>query len=160
MRKIRCLFKQAAGRRIPTLLVLLVLCLCVSAQRNAKVTMSFKNESMQSALKRLEKVSNMKILFTYEDVEGYKIDGDYKDTEVEGLLQMMLSGKPLDYSIEDNLVNITLRERLNAYEKAKRGFSGRVIGDDGEPVIGATVRIMGTKHAVATDLNGGFSFDV
>lgn len=160
MRKIRCLLRQVAGSRIPTLLILLVLCLGVSAQRNAKVTMSFKNESMQSALKRLEKVSNMKILFTYEDVEGYRIDGDYKDTEVEGLLQMMLSGKPLDYSIEGNLVNITLRERLNDYEKAKRGFSGHVIGDDGEPVIGATVRIMGTQHAVATDINGKFSFDV
>ncbi|MBO5205044.1 MAG: carboxypeptidase-like regulatory domain-containing protein [Prevotella sp.] len=160
MRKIRCLLRQVAGSRIPTLLILLVLCLGVSAQRNAKVTMSFKNESMQSALKRLEKVSNMKILFTYEDVEGYRIDGDYKDTEVEGLLQMMLSGKPLDYSIEGNLVNITLRERLNDYEKARRGFSGHVIGDDGEPVIGATVRIMGTKHAVATDINGKFSFDV
>lgn len=132
MSKSRFLCRQVTGKRfLALLLFLFVWCLGMSAQRNAKVTMSFKNESMQSALKRLEKVSNMKILFTYEDIEGYKIDGDYKNTEVEGLLQMMLSGKPLDYSIEGNLVNITLRERLNDYEKAKRGFGGRVIGDDG-----------------------------
>lgn len=161
MKESRFLPRQATRSNFLALvLFLLLLCPCVNAQRNKKVTMSFRNESMQSALKKLEKVSNMKILFTYEDVEGYKIDGDYNNTEVEGLIQMLLSGKPLDYSIEGNLVNITLRERPQPYENAKRGFAGKVTGDDGEPVIGATVRIMGTKYAAVTDVNGNFRFDV
>ena len=161
MRKSRFLLRQATKVDFMALLLfLLTSCLCVSAQRNKKVTMSFKNESLQSALKRLEKVSNMKILFTYEDVEGYKIDGDYKDTEVEGLIQMMVEGKPLDYSIDGNLVNITLRQRLSSYESAKRTFGGKVVDGDGEPVIGATVRIIGTQYATVTDFNGNFNFDV
>ena len=161
MRKSRFLLRQATKVDFMALLLFLFAsCLCVSAQRNKKVTMSFKNESLQSALKRLEKVSNMKILFTYEDVEGYKIDGNYKDTEVEGLIQMMVAGKPLDYSIEGNLVNITLRQRLSNYENAKRAFGGKVVGSDGEPVIGATVRIIGTQYATVTDFNGNFHFDV
>ena len=132
----------------------------LSAFGQAKhITMSFKNENLSSALKRLEKVSGCKIMFTYDDVEGYKVSGSVKDQELDGVIQMLLSGKPLEYAYEGNLVNVTLRDPQKSYDNEKRTLRGTVVSaDDNMPVIGATVRIMGTKEVVVTDVDGHFSF--
>lgn len=132
----------------------------LSAFGQAKhITMSFKNENLSSALKRLEKVSGCKIMFTYDDVEGYKVSGSVKDEDFGGVIQMLLSGKPLEYSHEGNLVNVTLRDPQRSYDNEKRELRGTVISsEDNMPVIGATVRIMGTKEAVVTDPDGKFVF--
>ena len=93
----------------------------LSAFGQAKhITMSFKNENLSSALKRLEKVSGCKIMFTYDDVEGYKVSGSVKDEDFGGVIQMLLSGKPLEYSHEGNLVNVTLSVPMTM----KNGNSG------------------------------------
>ncbi len=43
---------------------------------------------------------------------------------------------------------------------AQSTISGTVVGDDGEPVIGATIQLKGEKVAVAvTDFDGNFSFE-
>lgn len=41
---------------------------------------------------------------------------------------------------------------------AQTTVSGTVIGDDGEPAIGATVMVKGTTVGTATDIDGKFSF--
>lgn len=130
------------------------------AQIRKKLTMNFKQEELSSALRKLEKVSGYKILFSFEDVEGYKINGSVKDQEFEGVLQMLLNGKPLVYSKEGNLVNVTLREHKEAYDDNRSGITGTITSsEDGLPVIGATIRIMGTKDVTVTDVNGKFSFN-
>ena len=40
---------------------------------------------------------------------------------------------------------------------AQNTVSGTVLGDDGLPVIGATVMVKGTKTGTATDIDGNFS---
>lgn len=129
------------------------------AQIRKKLTMNFKQEELSSALRKLEKVSGYKILFSFEDVEGYTINGSVKNEEFEGVLQMLLNGKPLVYSKEGNLVNVTLREHKESYDENRSSITGIVTSsEDGLPVIGATVRIMGSKDVTVTDINGKFSF--
>lgn len=123
-----------------------------------KVTISFHNESMSQALKRLERVSGYRILFTYEDVEGYKVNHKAKNEEFESVIQALLVGKPLDYAVDGKLVNITLREHKQIYENEKKSFSGVVLDENNEPIIGATVKIIGTQLATVTDINGKFGF--
>lgn len=133
--------------------------LSAGAQIQKHVTVNFKNEDLSSALRRLEKVSGCRIMFTYEDVEGYKVNGTVKDQPLEAALQMVLNGKPLVYSAEGNMVNITMREHKESYDDARTGIKGVVVSaDDGMPVIGATVRMMGSKQATVTDVDGRFSF--
>lgn len=142
-------------RLISFMLMLFLYAGTLSAQ---KVTINFQNESMSQALKRLERVSGYKILFTYEDVEGYKVTHKAKNEEFASVIQALLAGKPLDYAVDGKLVNITLREHKQVYENEKKSFSGVVLDEHNEPVIGATVKIIGTKLATVTDVNGRFSF--
>lgn len=43
-----------------------------------------------------------------------------------------------------------------SYYQAQKEIKGRVIGEDGEPLVGATIMIKGTKTGMATDINGEF----
>lgn len=145
-------------KRLMSLLLIIFLSLgTVMAQ---KLTINFRNESMSQALKRLERASGYKIMFTYEDVEGYKVNHNAKNEEFQAILQNMLSEKPLDYVIDGKMVNITLREGRNGTEKQRKTLDGVVVSsEDGEPIIGATVKILGTKNATITDMNGKFHFN-
>lgn len=44
---------------------------------------------------------------------------------------------------------------------AQGKISGKVVSqDDGEPIIGASVMVQGTKMGTVTDVNGNFTLDV
>ena len=43
---------------------------------------------------------------------------------------------------------------------AQQKITGTVLEDNGEPCIGATVMIQGTKQGTKTDLDGNFSINV
>lgn len=50
---------------------------------------------------------------------------------------------------------------FNKVEQAnEKTVGGQVLDENGEPVIGATVTVKGTKTAVVTDIDGKFSFKV
>ncbi len=145
--------------RFVTLLLVAWLGLSSVFAQAGKITMSFKDESLSSALKRLEKVSGYTIMFTSEDVEGYKANGSVKDQEFEAVIQMLLGGKPLSYDREGKFVNVTLRDPKRSFDNEKRELHGVVVSsEDGLPIIGATVRIMGSKQMTVTDVEGKFSF--
>lgn len=145
--------------RMATVMLIAWLGLLSAFGQGKQITMNFKNESLSSALKRLEKVSGYKIMFTYEDVEGYNVNAKVKDAEFDYVIQMLLSGKPLSYSSEGKFVNVTLRDPKQTFDNSKRELHGTVVSqEDGLPIIGATVKIMGTKDVTVTDANGKFSF--
>ncbi|MCR5131661.1 MAG: SusC/RagA family TonB-linked outer membrane protein [Prevotella sp.] len=145
-------------RRWTTLLLLLCLTVLPALAQGGDVTISCQNEPLQKALRRLEKVSKQKIMFTYEDVEDYYVTGQVADATFEAALQMMLVGKPLNYKVDGKLVTIS-RERQP--QAGSRVITGIVVDELGEPLIGATVtnvRNTGNRETFTaiTDVNGHF----
>lgn len=150
-------------RKIWKLLIVCFLCaLCslpdqvnAQTQPQKKITIEISNERLPSVLKRLEKISGYKILFTYDDVKKYTVSGVIKDKAIEQALDIILTDKPLEYHIENQFITITPK---GPSKQAKIfNVKGVVIsGDDGQPLIGATVLIKGTKTGVLTDIDGKF----
>lgn len=104
--------------------ILMMLFLCppqwVQAQQagEKKITMEFKNESLPSAFKRLEKASGYKILFTYDDVSRYTVTASVKNQTLEGALKTVIGNHPLEYSVEGKYVHITSK---HVVENARGG---------------------------------------
>ncbi|MBR6286030.1 MAG: SusC/RagA family TonB-linked outer membrane protein [Bacteroidaceae bacterium] len=145
-------------KRLLSLLLMFVL--VAGSALAQQLSISFNNESMSEALKRLAKVSGYTIMFTNEDVEGYKVTYKAKNEDFHAVIQAIVAGKPLDYAIEGKVVNITLREHRQSYENHAKQLDGTVVeAANGEPVIGATVKILGTKLMTVTDADGRFHFD-
>ena len=129
----------------------------VSAQTQPPKTIAieFSNERLPSVLKNLEKISGYKILFTYDDIKKYTVSGSIRDKSIEQALDIILANQPLEYHIENQFITITPK---GPSKQAKLfNVKGIVIsGDDGQPLIGATVLIKGSKTGVLTDIDGKF----
>ena len=78
-------------------------------QSQKKITIEISNERLPSVLKRLEKLSGYKILFTYDDVKKFTVSGSVKDKSIEQTLDIILANKPLEYHIEDQFITITTK---------------------------------------------------
>lgn len=142
--------------------LLCLLALPLSAQTGKAITMTFQNESLSSVFKKLEKVSDYKFLFAYDDVKPYTVTGSVKNLSFRGTMDYVLSGKPLEYTIDGNIVNIALTSNAPAQEALKGGrtVKGRVVDQQGEPLPGVTVSLKGTKAIVVTDANGNYSIQI
>lgn len=149
-------------KKCDLLFVCFILCLSllpqqVSAQTTPpkKFTIEFNNERLPSVLKRLEKISGYKVLFTYDDVKKYTASGSVKEKSIEQTLNMIIGNKPLEYHIDGQFITITTK----GPSKQTQVFDvkGVVISEeDGLPLIGATVLIKGSKTGVLTDIDGKF----
>ena len=73
--------------------VFLMCCLLsvgLTQAQEKKITAEFKDEPLSNVLKRLEKLSTYKILFTYDDVQSYKVTVSLKDLTIPRLYRKYL----------------------------------------------------------------------
>ncbi len=145
------------------MLVVTIVALPAHAQET-KLTMSFDNESLPQVFLRLEQSSSYKFLFTYDDVNKYKVTGRKSNATVFEIVDFALRNTPLEYSVNGKFINITLKsDKNNQRSTAQRTYGGYVYDENNEPVIGAQVRVVGegipSNIITVTDLNGAFSFD-
>lgn len=147
-------------------LVLFGLCatISVSAQKakGKEIKLELKDEKLPQALKRLEKVSGYKILFSYDDLNQFTVGKSRLDApNIRAALDIMLAGKPVTYSIDGQYININIKE--NAVRTAKKQdvpvvtYKGCVVDNNRQPLPGATIMVVGTGRGYATTDDGAFS---
>ncbi len=130
--------------------------LLVSAAAQGNITMTFSNESLPSAFSRLSKTSGYKIMFTYNDVENYKVNGSVKRVSFTQALDYILRGKPLSYSVKGNLARI-YPSKSTTEQKRLITVRGKVVDrDNGEPIIGASVVASDYRLGTITQPDGTF----
>ncbi|MBR6945417.1 MAG: SusC/RagA family TonB-linked outer membrane protein [Prevotella sp.] len=130
------------------------------ASSDKKITMTFNNESLPAALSRLEKSSGYKFSFSYGDVSRYQVKGTVKNKTLPEVLDYLLDGKPLSYTISGRLVDIKPKGQTPT-TGTKSLVTGNVVDNEGNPVIGATVYVDGNKqYGTVTDIDGNFQLNV
>lgn len=116
----------------------------------------FDNETLTEVFKKLENVSDYHFVVN-GDVSKFKVNGNLKNESFFAILGYALTGTPYDYQVSGKQINIV--DRAAQYQGNK--ITGTVFDEDGkEPLIGAQVKLDGTKLATVTDINGAFAFNV
>lgn len=142
--------------------VLLICSLPMLAQNGVRLSMTFRNEPLPSVFLRLEKNSSYKFLFTYDDVNEYRVNGAVKDATLLQIVDYVLKGKPFRYTVNGKFINIVkTKKTADKSDNNKMYTAGGYVYDEKtkEPIIGAQVRVVGTQIVTVTDINGAFSFD-
>ena len=142
------------------LFIFLMVCLMAlpSLAQTSKVTMTFKNESLPSVFKRLEKATDYKFLFAYEDVGKYTVNGEVKNASIQQAMDYVLRDKPLTYTVEGKIVNV---QSANEKKSGRmRTIKGYVRDDSGEPLMGVPVCIGETRVCTVTDVDGFYTFKI
>lgn len=143
--------------------VLLIMSLCMgfvtNAQNQRSVSVDLTDVSMKQLLTVIEQQTGC--VFSYRDnlLKDYNsgVSVKMKDASVEKVLDEVLSGTNLAYQIlSDSQIIITERSK-----DPKRGnritISGTVVDENGDPAIGATVRVKGSDNGISTDIDGNYT---
>ncbi len=136
------------------------LCLNLSAF-SQNITMSVSNVTVKEAMEQLKKNSGYSFVFSSGDVNTSKrISVSLKNASAEEAAKQILNGQHgIDYDIQGN--NIVIKKQQPQPRKGgKKTVKGKVLDQNGEPVIGATVMEKGTSNGTITDMDGNFQFTV
>lgn len=124
--------------------------------QSGTMTLKTRNVSMVEMFDILQKNSNLKFVFSYDDVAPYRVSVDVTERSLEDILEIIFTDKPLKYELTSTHVIVSARPQ--AQQPAQRiTVTGTVTGPDRKPLVGASVTIKGTTFGVATDAQGHFS---
>jgi len=127
---------------------------------DVRLTMTFKNETLPQAFLKLEANSSYRFLFTYDDMDQYKVNGKVTNMKFFDIVDYVLKGTPLEYKVDGKFINVTQKNKKEAQTGGVgQTVGGYVVDNNGDPVIGAQLRIPGTNIVAVTDLTGAFHFD-
>jgi TonB-linked SusC/RagA family outer membrane protein len=124
------------------------------------VSLNVRNAALSQVLGEIKKQSGYNFFYNDAMVKtGIPVTVDMKSMPVEEALKRVLNNQPLTFSIVNKTV--VLKDKMvqpdfTAVPPPPGEFHGRVADSLGVPLIGATVRVKGTKELVITDGNGLF----
>ncbi len=133
------------------------------SQTVSKITIEFKNQSLESALNKLEKQSGY--LFFYEDnvvKESSKINQKFEDKTISQILDVLFANSANSYAISGRQVIIykkSTTSTANTMSPRQTPFTvkGVVVDESSELLIGATIHVEGSNIGTVTDDNGAFT---
>ncbi len=123
-------------------------------------TVKAADTTVKDVLKYIE--SNSDYVFLYgEGVEkklSTAVNVQLKDKDMEAVLTELCKAAGLEYKINGRQVTIQASAAGTTVAKTQR-ITGTVLDENGDPMIGATVKAKNTGVAVNTDIDGNFSID-
>jgi TonB-linked SusC/RagA family outer membrane protein len=147
-----------------TVLLIFAAMLQVSASTYAqKITLNKKKAALMDVFQDIRKQSGYDFVFTASTMEKANlVDINVKSVELDLVLKQLFADQQLDYVIKDKSVIIS-QKKLAASNKQNEEVSlppitikGVVKDSLGKPLVGATVKILGTNAGVITNNEGAF----
>lgn len=137
--------------------------LAASAENPPAAVTQTRSMTVKEALEQLKTIRDYSIWFNVSDVDlDRRVTVNFHNRTVRELLDTILKGQPLSYEISGKMIKIHRRGQQNRLQQGatKRIVSGNVIGaDDGQPLIGAQVRVLGSRTGTVTDVNGHYHIE-
>lgn len=122
------------------------------------IVVNVQNEPLPKVLRMIEKNTNYKFMFTNDDLNRYKVTKNINEKDIHVVVSKLISGLPLKYSVNKNFIYITVDNKSNSNRGARR-VTGHVVDENGEPLMGATVQVVGKNNGVIADNAGRFTID-
>ncbi|MBS1664621.1 MAG: SusC/RagA family TonB-linked outer membrane protein [Bacteroidetes bacterium] len=148
-----------------TSILLLATCLHLSAKTRAQINLSEQHVPLEKVFKKITDQTGY--LFVYRDEwlkQTRSVTISVRDASLKEALDICFRDQPFTYAILDKM--IVLKEKpvqpaapYSAYQveiPPGDGIKGRVADSTGAPLVGASIRIKGTKKGTESDVNGGF----
>ena len=142
--------------------VILLMCLLLQIRgaqaQTARFTIHMENVPMEQVVNEIEKQSRYLFLFN-KDIDSRRIivSVDAENQTITHILPVLFKDTELDYTIEG--MSILVTKKAEASEKPIQ-VRGKVLDQQGQPIVGASVIVQGTTVGVSTDAQGRFELVV
>lgn len=132
----------------------------VAAVAQVNVTLNIKNATIDEIIINVRRETNLRFLYRVEEVSKYgKRDLQVKDAGLQEVLEELLKGTNLSYTIDNDVVIITPVKAV-APEVEEKVVKGRVVDSRNQPLPGVTIVLKGVTMGTVTDADGRFSMKV
>ncbi len=127
------------------------------------VTMQVKNVTVKEAMEQFKKASGYSFVFSSSDINtNKKVSVAATNATVGDVVRQILRGQSgVDYDIQGK--NIVVKKHRDAAHPQNGGqrkaVRGRILDQNGDPIIGASVKQKGTNNGAVTDVDGNFVID-
>ena len=142
--------------------VILLMCLLLQIRgaqaQTARFTIHMENVPMEQVVNEIEKQSRYLFLFN-KDIDSRRIivSVNAENQTITQILPVLFKDTELDYTIEG--MSILVTKKAKASEKPVQ-VRGKVLDQQGLPIVGASVIVQGTTVGVSTDAQGRFELVV
>ncbi|AYZ36168.1 SusC/RagA family TonB-linked outer membrane protein [Chryseobacterium indologenes] len=145
-----------AGLKSTLFFMLLASGTAIKAQQ---ISLSLQKAPLSKAISEIQKSTKYDFAYSEELLKkAGPISINLKNANITEVLNKMFADQPISYKIADGI--IILKEKPangNTFpSKNKETIKGRVVDENGNPLVGATIQVKGTNFTVTSDSAGSF----
>ncbi|MDR2917022.1 MAG: SusC/RagA family TonB-linked outer membrane protein [Tannerella sp.] len=129
--------------------------------QNASVNIKGNNLTIGDFIEQVEKQTDYLFVYSKSEVnlnESIPLNNGKK--AVKDCLSEAFNGSEVKYVFENDYIVLTKNVALSVAQQSTKTISGIVLGETGEPIIGANVVEKGTTNGVITDIDGKFALNI
>lgn len=134
-----------------------------SYSQNARISLSLENATITEALKSIEKQSEFYFLYSSKMInEDKNVSINVKNKRIDQVLNQIFANTTIDFVVIDKQIVVSDKTQLAKFKGTKKQvqIKGTVKDEQGEPLIGVSIREKGTSNGTITDLDGEFTVSV
>lgn len=146
-----------------TTLIITICFLQVSASTKAQITLKENKASLEKVLEKIGKQSGYDFIYSKQDFkDAKKLSINLNNVSVEKALEVCFSNQPLTYEISDGTVMVKLKKAKSILDRVIDYFTiidvtGKIVDENGQPIVGATIKIKGTNITTSSNYQGIFT---
>lgn len=121
-------------------------------------TFSMNGVKIQSVFDRIEKESEFVFFYSDKVINPKKVVSVTANNEtVTQILDKLLAGYGVDYTVNNRQITLTKRTvGMSPQQSSVKSIKGLVTDGEGNPVIGATIKVKDSNTGVITDVDGRY----
>ena len=154
-----------------TVLMLSIVDISLFATRESplqtKLTIQIEKKTLKDAVKKIEAQSEYLFFYNADEInENTIVSVKAENATINKVLDLLLQNTGIKYTVKNRhivLAKADVKVKRNMPPNSSQGkktVTGRVLDINGEPLLGATISIKGSKNRVVTDMDGYYTITV
>lgn len=138
-----------------------------SSSQTARVTIKRSNVTLLDVLNEIEHQTNYLFIYSNDINVKRTVSVDVNGTAVDHVLSNLFANYGVNYQLEGTHIILTKKEAVPDTKSAQQqqqgnmeNISGTVVDESGEPIIGASVKVLKANIGSVTNLEGKFQLSV
>lgn len=132
--------------------------------RAQNISLNHQDVPLETVLKAITSQTGYKFVYANSVIDTkQRVSIHVTNSDIKATLDSLFKATHIAYRIADKQIALSLEQPAQPTRQTTtttRCISGKLTGDDGAPLIGATVHIEGTTIGTTTDANGNYTITV
>jgi TonB-linked SusC/RagA family outer membrane protein len=158
------IYKMLLIMKLTAFILMISLMQVSAASFGQNLTLKQNNVTITKVFYEIRKQTGYDVLIENTNFKTtQRINADFRNAPLSEVMNQIINGRDLVYTIEDKTVVIKSKEK-GFFENLVARFQaidvrGKILDEKGKALIGATISIKGKHRSVRTDQNGAFYLD-